>query len=211
MLKPEKSLSLFPSFLFGTSAILFKRAPLQLASLQLWLFMNCCTVHWRCCHYLLLALCFPAKFFSAFSWQIISFFLGKRIASVNCSAMEANHFFSFWIVCSWCLTDLFCRGSLSSKLISARFELTSVKCLVLFLFWLDLAKYLPDFFSDRDYGFVPSACYSYAVCCLFLVWYAFLFQRESTWFWAPVICWFLTKSTDYMYLKPACYGKKLVL
>lgn len=79
-----------------------------------------------------------------FAWKVFFclllanylFFQGKRIASVNCSAMEANHFFPFWIFCSWCLTDMFHRGSPSSKLISARFELTSVKCLS--YFYLDL-------------------------------------------------------------------------
>lgn len=74
--------SFFFLFLFGTSAIWFKWAPLQLASLQLCRFMNCCAIHWRCSHHHLLAFCLPESF-SAFCWQNISPLQGRRIASLT--------------------------------------------------------------------------------------------------------------------------------
>lgn len=136
MLNPGRSF--FPSsFLFGISAIWLKWPPLQLVSLQLWHFMNCCTVHWRCSYYHLIAFHLPEKF-SAFRWQIISSLQGKRIASLTTPSWKQNLFFSFWNFYYWCLIGLFCRWLLSNKLISKRFELTFVKCLVLFLLtWFD--------------------------------------------------------------------------
>lgn len=150
MLNPEKSLSLFLLSSLG-------QVPFYLSVLLYsWLLCSCASSRTAALYTedVVIIFCllyvFLLSFFSAFCWQLIYSFQEKRIASVNFSAMETNHFFCFWIFCSWCLTDLFCKGSLSSKLISARFELTSVKCLVLFLFWLDLAKYLPDFYSDKE-------------------------------------------------------------
>lgn len=69
---------LFPSsssslILFGTGAIWFKWSPLQLASLQLLRFMNCCAVHWKLSHHHLFTLSLPEKFFFFFLSLLLPF------------------------------------------------------------------------------------------------------------------------------------------
>lgn len=204
MLNPEKSPSLFPSFLFGTSAIWFKWAPLQLASLQLWRFTNCCTVHWRCCYYLLLALCLPEKFFFLpFAGKLSLLSRGRGLHQLT-ALLWKKTIFSFWIFCSWCLTDLFCRGSPSSKLISARFELTSVKCLS--YFYLDLT-WLSTFQTSlvmRRLWLCPR-CLSF-ICRLWFVLSVMCFPFPNGMYLTLSTSHLLDshRTTEHMYLKPAC-------
>lgn len=94
----EESQASFPpspsSFHFGTSAIWFKWAPLQLASLQLWHFMNCCAAHYGRSHHHLFTFCLPEKFFCLLLANAL-LLTGKDECITNCSAVKAKHFSPF--------------------------------------------------------------------------------------------------------------------
>lgn len=158
----------FPAFLFGTSAIWFKWASLQLASLQLWRFMNCCTVHWRCSYYHLLAFCLPEKFFFfslPFCWQIISSFQGKRMHHLTALLWKWNIFLLLNLL--FLMFDRFVSQRIAVKQINFR-EVWAYLCEtpVLLLFQTDLTKYLPDLLCDEE-SMALSPCVSFS-CRLFL-------------------------------------------
>lgn len=89
-----QSFSFLPSFPFGRSAIWFKWAPLQLASLQLGCFMNCCMVHLRRFHYHLLAFCLPE--FSFLCLLLANeFFLPGELYHLTAPLWNPNIFLTF--------------------------------------------------------------------------------------------------------------------
>lgn len=93
MLNPEKSLSLFLLSSLG-------QVPFYLSVLLYsWLLCSCASSRTAALYAedVVIIFCllyvFLLSFFSAFCWQLIYSFQEKRIASVNFSAMETNHFF----------------------------------------------------------------------------------------------------------------------
>lgn len=125
---------------------------------------------------------------SAFCWQIISSFQEERIASLKRTTMKAEHFL---LLCFWCLTDLFCRGSPSSQWFSATFELTSVKCLFLCFVWtwFDLSICQTSFVMKRFWLGPFFACRSHDVCVVFLSLTCFPFLPQGTYLTSDTSRW----------------------
>lgn len=159
------------SFLLGISAIWFKWASLQLASLQLWHFMNCCTTHWRLSHNHPLAFCLPEKFFCLFCPQMISSSQRKRIASLAAPPWKRSVFLHLNLL--FLMLDRFVLQRTAVKQINLqRFDLTSVKC----LFRL---KYLPEFFIDEETSALSLCLLFTRLLCIILSWCAFLFPKGN--------------------------------